>query len=119
MQQQHRESLARSLCRPDALAEEVDLPERVGVDLEKLAPRFPVPAGIGIYPVHDQGVSDRLPRDLSGAQFSQFAKNPAVPAVGIPCELYHQLPEDFGNLRAAFSWFNFHACVRAHPAPEC
>jgi len=38
MHERHRKGKSRTLHCPNALAEEIDLPERIGMSLQKLAP---------------------------------------------------------------------------------
>jgi hypothetical protein len=81
MQEGQHKRLPQAGRRPDQLAEEVDLPERFDVDLEKLIPTASPPLGTGLDALLFEDVLDGRFRDRVNPQLLEFAENlPIAPA---------------------------------------
>ena len=118
MNEGHGKRLPWPLEVPDPLAKEVDLPQCVGMDLEKLAPSASAPPGAGIESVFHQDVLDGLPGDPAHAQFAELAKYPAVDPAGVFGNLNDQFSDNLGDPGTAFAATGKQSFLLTNPASE-
>lgn len=89
-----RKRLTQASRRPDHLAEEINLPERIEMGLEKLVPLPATSLWIGRKSFFLENVANRRFRDVSDAELPLLTNNPAESPAIFPGQPNH----DFANL---------------------
>ena len=85
------EDLTGTTTGPDKLAEEIDLPEGILVDLDELAPGALAPLRSRLKTVFDQNILNRLAADRTDFKLSEFDENSGV----APARFLGQLDDQF------------------------
>jgi hypothetical protein len=94
-------TLSQSLGRPDAFAEEVDLPEGLGVHLQELVPG-PLPApGSGMHAGLLEDVLDCAPGNGMNPQLPELTEDAAVAPASLLGNANHDLPNRFKRFGSA------------------
>ena len=95
-------SLPHADGSPDHLAEEIDLPERVDMGLEKLIPSARATLGTWLDVLFLEDVLDgRSPKKLD-PQFLEFSEYPNLPPAGFFGQANNDLRDGLGNKRPAY-----------------
>ncbi|MCR9118975.1 MAG: hypothetical protein NXI22_18750, partial [bacterium] len=89
-----RKRLTQASRRPDHLAEEINLPERIEMGLEKLVPLPATSLWIGRKSFFPENVANRRFRDVSDAELFEFSQDSAESPTILPGQPNH----DFADL---------------------
>jgi hypothetical protein len=99
VQKGQHERLPQSRRRPDQLAEEVDRPERLGVNLEELVPRSLAPLRARLDPFFLADILDCGLGDAVDSQFLALSENPPVASCRLPGQPNNDLTHRLLRLR--------------------
>lgn len=114
----HGENLTWSVFCPNPFAEEIDLPQGVGVEFDKLAPTSTASLGARFDVMFYQDVLDRLSRDLADAKLPQLTEDTAIAPTGFIGDLDHQLTNNASQARSSLSRFRIGRAFITNPASE-
>ncbi len=95
MNKRQHKGLSQASGRPDHLAEEVDLPERIDMKFEKLIPSTATTLGARPTPFFLEDVRNGRLANRVNPQFLQFSENSAIAPASLSSEVNDNLPNRF------------------------
>lgn len=116
MDERQHEALPQASGRPDTFAEEIDLPEGLGVDFQELVPRALPALGPRQHTLLLEDVLDRRFRDHMNPQLFELAENPAVAPASFFGDTDYDLTNGLQRFRASHLFRFSASALRVEPA---